>query len=72
MNKDLIVKIGTGMEILGILGLMGIAFKRNNDCYKAERKLINTEMKLINTEFDGIVKDVKIRLLEDKVKELEK
>lgn len=72
MNKDLIVKIGTGLEIAGILGLMGIALKRNNDCYKAECKLIDTEFKLVASEVSNAIKDIDIQILEAKVKELEK
>lgn len=71
MNKDLIVKICTGLEIVGVLSLMGIALKRNNDCYKAECELIETRGKLIGSEFNGIVKDVEILQLKNKVKELE-
>lgn len=71
MNKDLIVKICTGVEIVSILSLMGIALKRNNDCYKAECELIETRGKLIDSEFKGLIKDIENHQLKDKIKELE-
>ena len=58
-------------EIVCITLITGIALKRNNDCYKAECKLINTEFKLMSTELDNINKDIEIKTLKDKIKKLE-
>lgn len=71
MNKDLIVKICTGVEIVGVLSLMGIALKSSNDCYKAECKLIDKEIELGFSKLNSILKDVENRKLKDKIKELE-
>lgn len=72
MSKDLIAKICTGVEIVGILVLTGIAFKRNNDCYKAECKLIKTECELIDSQIDCMVKDIENHCLKTELKELKK
>lgn len=63
MNGKLIVKLGTGMELVGVLILAGIALKRNNECYKAEKELLKVKL-------DGIFKDVEIYKLRKELEEL--
>ena len=48
-----------------ILGLAGIAFKRNKDAYDAS-------CQLLDAEFKNIEKDIKIHSLEYEVKQLKK
>ena len=63
MNGKLIVKLGTGMELVGVLILAGIALKHNNECHKAEKELLKVK-------FDGIFKDVEIYKLRKELEEL--
>lgn len=68
--KDLVVGVATLIELGCIAGLAGIAFKRNNDCYKAECELISTKAELFCKEMEQIDKDYKIKKLEKELKEL--
>lgn len=63
MNK-FIQGVGILLELTGIVGLTGIALKRNNDCYKAQMKLVDTELKCSFLELDNTIKENKINLLE--------
>ena len=68
MNK-FIVGVCSVVELGCLIGLAGIAFKRNNDCYKAECELISEQTKHIHTEIECMEKDYEIKALK---KELEK
>ena len=70
--KNLVTGVATLLELGCIAALAGIALKRNNDCYKAECKLIDTELKLLNKEIDGSIKNFKISMLEKELDELKK
>ena len=69
-KKDLIVGVAALLEIGCFAALAGIALKRNNDCYKAECKLINTEFKLLTEQMSGGIKNFKIKMLEKELDEL--
>ena len=71
-GKDLITGVATLLELGCIAALAGIALKRNNDCYKAECKLIDTELKLIGEQISGSIKNFKISMLEKELDELKK
>lgn len=70
--KGLVTGVCTLMELGCIAALAGIGLKRNNDCYKAEMKLINTELELIKSEVNNETKDYEIRKLKAKIEELQK
>lgn len=53
-----------------IAGLTAIGLKRNNDCYKAECKLINTEFKLASEQIDNVFNRAAIKRLEKENEEL--
>lgn len=65
MNKFDRIMVGVCEVIqLGcILGLAGIALKRNNDAYEASCRALNAEI-------DGVAKEVEIWRLEREVKQL--
>jgi hypothetical protein len=63
MSKNLLVTIGTGIEMCGVAVLTYIALKRNSDCYKAECKLIDAQKQLILKELEMYEKDEKIKKL---------
>lgn len=67
---DLIAGVVTLMEVGCILALTGIALKRNHDCYKAECKLLDVEKELACEKIINISKDIRIKGLEEKLKEL--
>ena len=68
--KDLVAGVCALVEVGCLIGLAGLALKRNNDCYKAECKLADTQRELFNEQIKGIVKDAKIEQLETRVNEL--
>lgn len=68
MNK-FVVGLCTLVELGCITGLAAIGLKRNNDCYKAECKLINEQVEHFKTQMEVIDKDYEIKVLK---KELEK
>ena len=68
--RGLVVGICTLAEIVGITVLTGMALKRNNDCYKAECKLIDAECELSKAEADKLSKDIQIKALENEIKQL--
>lgn len=68
--KDLVLGVCTLVEVGCIIGLAGLGFKRNNDWYKAECELINTQCELYNAEIQNIVKDSKIKQMENEIKQL--
>ena len=67
MGKNLLVTIGTGIEMCGIAALTYIALKRNNECYKAECKLIDAQKQLFLKELEIITKDIEIEKLKKKL-----
>lgn len=67
--KDVVVAAATLVEFGCVVGLAAIGLKCNNDCFKAECKLINEEYDHALTKIECMAKDVKIETLE---KELEK
>lgn len=71
MNK-LIVGICTIVEVGCLLSLGGIALKRNNECYKAQRGQINAEFKNIGLELECILKDAEIRNLKEELAKFKK
>ena len=68
MSKDFKVVIGTIVEVAGVLVLAGTAIKTECERHKAVVELLNTKMKLGIVEIDSILKDVKIRKLEEELK----
>ena len=70
MKKNLIGVMATGIEMGCILLLAAIGLKRNNDCYKAEMKLIDAECALGLAQVDSILKDAQIKALNKKLEEL--
>ena len=68
MNK-FIVNLCTLVELGCIVGLAAIGLKRNEDCYKAECKLIDEQYEHFMTQMKCIDKDYEIKVLK---KELEK
>ncbi len=64
--------IGVLMELTGVAGLAAIAFKRNNDAYKAAVKCIDLERDLHVEKLKGALKDMEILLLKDELKTLKK
>ena len=69
MNK-FIYGVCTIIELGCIVSLAGIGLKRNNDAYKAECKRIEAECNLMRCEIDGVLKDMKIKQLEEELAEL--
>lgn len=69
MNK-VIGGICTFVELGCILTLAGITLKRTNDCYKAECELAKANINLACSEIGGILKDARIRTLEQELEEL--
>jgi hypothetical protein len=57
------------VELGCLIGIAGIALKRNNDCYKAQCELVDEQMAHFKTQIDMIDKDYEIKVLK---KELEK
>ena len=70
--KGLVTGVCTLMELGCIAALAGIGLKRNNDCYKAEMKLIDAELELIKSEVNNETKDYEIQKLKNQIKELQK
>lgn len=71
MNK-FIYGLCTIVELGCIVGLAGIGIKRNNDAYKAECKRIEAECNLMRSAIDGVLKDMKIKQLEEELEKLKK
>ena len=71
MNK-VIVGVCTIIELGCLLGLGGIALKRNNDCYKAECGLVNERFNNISLEMDCILKDAEIKQLKEELAKFKK
>jgi hypothetical protein len=69
MNK-IVFGVCTLMELAGVAALTGIALKRNNDCYKAEKKCIDLEFEVTIAEIDKINKDFEIAELKAELEEL--
>lgn len=67
--KKLVYGICTLVELGSIIGLAVIGLKRNNDCYKAEMKLIEREADLSFATIDILRKEAEIK---DLKKELSK
>lgn len=60
----------TLVELGSIIGLAGLALKRNQECYEAEIKAINLEAELCKKEIDECYSDYEIRKLKQEIKEL--
>lgn len=60
----------TLIELGSIIGLAGMALKRNQECYEAEIKAINLEAELCKKEIDGIYKNAEIKKLKQEVADL--
>jgi hypothetical protein len=60
------------IELGCLLGLAGIALKRNNDCYKAECKLIDAIIDGGCAKIDCGIKDLEIKILKKELDELKK
>lgn len=69
MNK-LVVGLCTVVEMVCLGGLAGIALKQNNDCYKAQCKLIDSELNCLSTEIELAIKNAEIRKLKEELAEL--
>lgn len=61
--KDVAFGLCSLAQMACVIGIAGIALKRNNDCYKAECKLIDSEHKHILAQMDGLMKDIEIAQL---------
>lgn len=59
------------LELASIVGIAGIALKRNKDAYNAEMKHFETEMKLLNEEMVNWSNEREIERLKKKIEELE-
>lgn len=68
MSKDFKVILGTIVEVAGVLVLAGSAIKSECERHKAVVELLNTKMKLGISELDGVLKDIKIKKLEEELK----
>ena len=68
MNKFL-AGLYTAVQFGCIIGITGIALKRNKECYEAECKLHEERMDHLSTQLEIINKDYEIKCLK---KELEK
>jgi hypothetical protein len=68
--KDLVIGVCTLGEIVGISALIAMCLKRNNDCYKAECKLIEREADLCYSTIDILNKDAEIKELKKEIKQL--
>ena len=72
MSKgDKILGTVCGFIQLGcIAGLTAIGLKRNNDCYKAECKLIDVQHELTMEKLNGLTKDLYIECLKGDIARL--
>lgn len=68
MNKFL-AGLYSAVQFGCIIGITGIALKRNKDCYDAECRLHEERMDHLSTQLEMINKDYEIKVLK---KELEK
>ena len=68
--KDVVFGLCSLGQMACVIGIAGIALKRNNDCYKAECKLIDSERELILTKMDGMLKDIEIATLSEENEQL--
>lgn len=68
MNK-FVAGLYTAVQFGCIIGITGIALKRNKECYEAECELFDERMNHLNTQLEMINKDYEIKRLK---KELEK
>lgn len=71
LTKGILKGIFTGLEITSALLLAGFALKADNERHKAVIKLCDKEIELGLIKIDSILKDAKIRMLEEKLKELQ-
>ena len=70
MNKKLMKNILTGVELACIWCLVGIALKRNNDCYKAELERDEANFMLAVERLGGVCKDIEYRHLKEELKKI--
>lgn len=68
--NGLIVGVSTLAELGCVIGLAGLALKRNKECYEAECKLIKRELELSLANLDGLQKDIEIAELKDELNKL--
>lgn len=68
--KNLVVGACTLVELGSIIGLAVIGLKRNEDCYKAEMKLIESEADLIFANIDILRKEAEIEELKKELANL--
>ena len=68
--SGVVVGLATLVELGCIVELARIALRRNNDCYKAECKLIEREADLSFATIDILKKETEIKQLKDELKKL--
>lgn len=67
--EKLVVGVCTLVELGSIIGLAAIGLKRNEDCYKAEMKLLEREADLAFTNIDILRKEAEIEELKRELAE---
>lgn len=70
MNK-FAVGLCWAVELGCLIGITGIALKRNNECYKAECALHDEKMAHLGTQLEMVGKDYEIRVLKKKLEEVQ-
>lgn len=74
MNTEMVKKVVswslTLVELGGIMGLTGIALKRNKECYEAQCEQVNTEIELIKEQLKNELNKMKIKELQKEIDEL--
>lgn len=70
--NNVVAGVLTLVELGGIAALTAIALKRNEDCFKAEMKLIDCEAKLWLKGIENVCKDSEIKSLNKQLESLKK
>lgn len=70
MNSKFMTNLCGLVQLGAIVGLTAIGLKRNNDCYKAEVKLVDVEIELIKAKIENEIKGNEIKRLKKELAEL--
>ena len=69
MNK-FVIGVCNVVQLGCIIALAGIGLKRNQDCYEAEKELINVKVDLFKARVENEIKNVEIKHLKEELDKL--